>query len=326
MRRIQKIMQTSLTILALGTAITAVQGTKVEAAELQKQLTVTDAVVRLSDIFTDTGASGEAIVMEAPAPGKKKALSSYDLVKLAKKHKLEWERPAYLKRIYVRREGVDFALADMSDAILQQARLQDLDGEVEIRVFGRSTGLKLPFGYTTDDVTLSEFQLSEQRNRFSAILHIPTGTTESLEQRISGTIEEVRLVPMFTHVIAPGDVITEDDLTWKKYPIRRILRSAVVSSTQLVGQTVKRALPAGKLIRENDIAMPVLVAKGSIVLMTYKSGKLLLTMQGRALENGGAGETIRLMNQKSKKTVFATVVGDDHVEVAAANLVKLASR
>jgi len=315
----------NLKALVMGAALGATLTGSLEAAELQKQLVVTDAVVRLSDIFTDTGIAGETVVMEAPAPGKKKPVSSYELVRLAEKHQLDWDRPAYLKRVYIHREGVDFSLIDMTDAILEQARQLDLEGDVEIKVFGRKVGLKLPHGYTIDDITLTEFQLSEQRNRFSAVLHIPTGTTEQIEQRISGTIEEVRLVPMFTRVIAPGEIITEADLEWKKFPIRRILRNAVVSSSQLIGQTVKRPLPAGKLVRKNEITMPVLVSKGSIVLMTYKRGRLVLTMQGRALEDGGAGETIRLMNQKSKQTVFAVVVGDDQVAVTASNLMKLAS-
>lgn len=311
--------------LVVGVALCAAHTSSLLATELQKQLVVTDAVVRLSDIFTDTGATSETIVMEAPAPGKKLPISSYDLVKLAKKFELNWERPAYLKRIYVYREGTSFSLNELASAIIEEARQLDLEGDVEVKVFGRKTGLKLPYGFTVEDIALTEFQLNEQRNRFSAILDIPTGSSQKLEQRISGTIEEVRLVPMFARVMAPGEIITERDLDWKKYPVRRLLRDSIVSSSQLIGQTVRRAIPATKLLRENDIAVPIMVAKGSIVSVTYKRGRLVLTMQGRALENGGAGETIRLMNQKSKKTVFAKVISDGHVEVTATNSLKLAS-
>jgi len=326
MNRTYKKLFSSAKTLLMGAALCAAHNSALLASELQEQLVVTDAVVRLSDIFTDTGLSGETIILEAPAPGKKMPVSSYDLVKLAKKYELDWERPAYLKRIYVYREGTSFSLDELSAAIIDQARQHELEGDVEIKVFGRKTGLKLPLGYTVDDITLSDFELSEQRNRFSAVLQIPTGSSEKMEQRISGTIEEVRLVPMFSRVMAPGEIISKNDLEWKKYPIRRILRDTIVASSQLIGQTVRRAIPANKLLRENDITVPVMIAKGSIVSITYKSGRLLLTMQGRALENGGAGETIRLMNQKSKKTVFAKVINDGLVEIPPANSMKLASR
>jgi len=326
MLRIPKIMHTCKKAFLLGTLFSTSLAITAEAADLQEKLVVTDAVVRLSDIFTDTGANGEQVIMEAPAPGKRKSISNYELVRIAEKHQVEWDRPAYLKRVYIHREGIPFDLNDMSETILQAARQQDLTGDVEIKVFGRKVGLYLPYGNSIDDIELTDFQLTGQRNRFSAVILIPTGTTETFEQRISGTIEEVRLIPMFNRVIASGEVITKADLEWKKFPVRRLTRNAVVASSQLIGQTVKRAISANKLILQNDIMTPVVVSKGSIVLMTYKRGRLSLTMQGRALENGGTGDTIRLMNQKSKKTVFGVVVGDDAVEIASKPMLKLASR
>jgi len=326
MLRIHKQMQISARALIAGSALSAALAGSLEAADLQKRLVVTDAVVRLSDLFTDTGANGELVVMEAPAPGRRKAISNYELVRIAEKHEVDWDRPPYLKRVYLEREGQTFSLNDLQGAILELARDQDLEGDVVIHVFGRKTGLYLPHGLTVDDIAIENFELSEQRNRFSALLKIPTGTAEITEQRISGTIEEIRLVPVFNRVMSPGEVISDADIEWRKYPIRRILRNSVQSSSQLIGHTVKRPSQAGKLLKEADITMPVVVAKGSIVLMTYTRGRLSLTMQARALENGGTGDTIRLMNQKSKKTVFGKVIGEDHVEVAATPMLKLASR
>ena len=133
--------------MAMGVALCAAHTSGLLAAELQKQLVVTEAVVRLSDIFTDTGATSEAIVMEAPAPGKKLPISSYDLVKLAEKYELDWERPAYLKRIYVYREGTSFSLNELANAIIAEARQLDLEGDVEVKVFGRKNGLKTPLWF-----------------------------------------------------------------------------------------------------------------------------------------------------------------------------------
>jgi len=296
------------------------------AAELQDNLVIADAVIRLADIFTDTGAHGEDIIMAAPAPGKKLQLSSYELVRLAEKYELDWVRPSYLKRVYFNRESTTFSLNDIKPQITAKARAQGLNGDIEIKVFGRRNGLHLPVDHSLDDIIIDAFNLSDQQNRFSAILQIPTGSNEPNEIRISGTIDEVRLVPMFNRMIAPGEIITTDDIKWTRFPVKKINRNAILDTTQIVGQTVKRALPAGKVLVQNDITMPVAIAKGSTVLMTYKAGALTLSMQGRALEDGGTGDTIRIMNPNSKKTIFAEVISDGYARVSSLAPLTLAAR
>jgi len=295
------------------------------AADLRENLVVTDPVIRLSDLFTDTGAEGETVVMEAPAPGKRAPISSYELTRLAEEHNLEWDRPSYLKRVYVHREGESFNLNDLKPMILELAREEGLDDDVKIRIYGRKTGLYLPVGFGAEDLELEDFALNNQKTRFSAKLKLPTGTQEEEEVRISGTLDAVRLIPVFNRLIAPGDVVSEKDVEWIKISARRINRSTILSSASLIGQTVKRALPANKIIRESDIAAPVAVEKGSIVQMTYQSGLLTLSMQGRALEEGGIGDTIRIMNPKSKKTVFARIQNAGTVTVESSNHTRLAA-
>lgn len=325
MLRIHKTARKSVTALFASTILLAAP-CSAQAADLHERLVVTDNVVKLSDIFTDAGAAGEHVVMEAPAPGKKKALSSYELTQLAEKYELDWDRPAYLKRVYVHREGDAFSLKDLHSAILERARAEGIEGDLEIKVFGRKTGLYLPAGYTVEDIVIDNFNLTEQRDRFTATLQVPTGNNHPMELRISGALDEVRLVPMLNRVITPGEVISKADISWVKFPAKRIHRNAVLSSQRLVGLTVKRAQPANRLLRDNDFMVPVAVPKGSIVLITYQNGALTLSMQARALENGGTGDTIRLMNQKSKKTVFGVVRSPDHVEVVKTPTFTLASR
>lgn len=326
MTRLHKTLRTGATALLAGTILASVSAVAAEAADLREKLSVTDNVVKLSDLFTDTGEAGETIIMEAPAPGGRKQLSSYDLVRIAKEHKLDWERPSYLKRVYVHREGVAFKLADLEPAFMERLRDEGMDGDYDIRVFGKKIGLYVPAGYSVQDIAIETFSLSANKNRFQAILHVPSGTSEPMELRVTGSVEETRLIPALNRVITPGEVIGKADVEWIKFPAKRINRNTVLASSDIVGQTVRRPLQPGKMIRGNDIKFPVAVEKNSIVFVTYRRGPLTLSMQARALEDGGIGDTIRLMNQKSKKTVFAVVRSEDQVEVMTAPTLKLASR
>jgi flagella basal body P-ring formation protein FlgA len=323
-RMTKKIGKVSLSLIA-ASMLAALPQSFAEAAELREKLIVTEAVVKLADIFTDTGINGEEVVMEAPVPGKKRQISSYELARLAEKYDLDWQRPAYLKRVYIHRDGDSFSLNELKPAIVDKARIDGIEDDVEVRIYGRKTGLYLPSGYGVDDIEFQSFILNDRKDRFSAEILIPTGTSDNNVIRISGTIDAVRLIPMLNRIIAPGEVISEHDISWRKVPAKRIGHNTIVTSRHLIGQTVRRALPASKVIRANDIAAPIAIEKGSMVQMNYQSGRLLLSMQGRALEDGGIGDTIRLMNPKSKKTVFAKVHSKGFVTVARANHVKLAA-
>lgn len=316
-----KTSASALIFSALGIAGTL----SLKAADLREKIVVTDAIVKLSDIFTDTGAVGEKIVMEAPAPGKRGPISSYELTKLAEKYSLDWDKPAYLKRVYIHREGEPLKMEELKPAILELAREQGLEDDVKIRIFGRKNGLFLPVGDTVADLEFDTFTLNEQLTRFSAVVRLPLDAGQQSEMRISGTFDAVRLIPMLNRLVAPGEIISKADIDWVEISARRVNRNTVMSSQQLVGQTVTRALPANKMIRNSDIARPLVIAKGSMVQMTYKSGFLTLSMQGRALENGGIGDTIRVMNPKSKKTVFARVEKEGFVKVSSSNHTKLAA-
>jgi flagella basal body P-ring formation protein FlgA len=59
----------------------------------------------------------------------------------------------------------------------------------------------------------------------------------------------------------------------------------------------------------------VLVARNSTVTIVLQTGYLRLTAQGKAIEDGAKGDTIRVTNLQSKKTIEAVVAGPDFVTV-----------
>ncbi len=312
--------------LLLGTALIASTSGATFASDLRENLSVESAVIRLSDIFTDTGANGETIVMASPAPGKRTPLSVYQLSKLAETHKLDWERPTYLKRVYIEREGIAFKTTDLHSLVLEQLRNAGVDNDINVKVHGRTRGLYLPTQATVDDIFFEDFEVNENITRFTAIMILPTGTEERSEMRISGSIEEVRMVPMLNTVVGPGEIITKEKIKWVRYPVRRINANTVQASTELIGNTVRRALQTGKALTQNDIRAPITIAKGTDVIMRIKTGALTLTAEGRAMEDGGIGDTIRVTNSKTHTSLSAKVIHAGLVEVQSNSTKLVASR
>lgn len=297
-----------------------------QAAELKEDIGVIGRLITVGDLFTDAGEKAEIAVLEAPAPGKSKSISSYDLERLAEQHGLSWKRPEYLKRISVRRLATTIQSDSLAELILEKAIDQGASPHSMVRFFGRNTGIIVPVDASILDVEFAQFSYSERQNRFNAILNVPSGTDTPSKMTLSGTIDEVRDIPVFNRGILPGETIASADINWVKFPAVKVNGRAILTSQQLVGKTVRRAARPGRPIMANDIMRPIAVDKGAAVTMTVRSGAMLLTASGRALENGSIGQTIRVINSKSRLTVDARVVSKGQVEILPAPSLALSGR
>ncbi len=106
-------------------------------------------------------------------------------------------------------------------------------------------------------------------------------------------------------VISPSDVTVGDVL----------VAGAVSDLALVVGMEAKTNLYPGRPVLFSDIGPPAIVNRNQTVVMVYKVGTLTITTEGRALERGGAGERIRVMNMDSRLTVTGLVRNDGTVEV-----------
>ena len=83
----------------------------------------------------------------------------------------------------------------------------------------------------------------------------------------------------------------------------------------LVGLETRRAIYTGRPVVAGDLGPPTLVRRNAVVVMLYRSRGLGIRTEGRALESGGAGEVVRVINLTSRQPVLATVTGENQVEV-----------
>jgi len=83
----------------------------------------------------------------------------------------------------------------------------------------------------------------------------------------------------------------------------------------MVGLEVRRAVYQGRAVTPADLGPPTLVKRNAIVRVIYRTGGLAIRTEGRALDDGGAGERVRVMNLASRQTVIGTVSAPGLVEV-----------
>ena len=79
--------------------------------------------------------------------------------------------------------------------------------------------------------------------------------------------------------------------------------------------TYARAVPGGRTLTWRDVERRALVRKGQVIEVAAVDGMLSVTMKGLAMENGAAGEVIKVRNLESKKDFSALVVAESRAQV-----------
>ncbi|WP_172330254.1 flagellar basal body P-ring formation chaperone FlgA [Mangrovicoccus sp. HB161399] len=82
-------------------------------------------------------------------------------------------------------------------------------------------------------------------------------------------------------------------------------------------QTVRNLFP-GSPIAPEDLQRPHIVTRNQEVTMIFENGLLSISTEGRALDGGAAGDTIRVTNVNSRKTVTGKVMPDGSISVSGA--------
>jgi flagella basal body P-ring formation protein FlgA len=111
-------------------------------------------------------------------------------------------------------------------------------------------------------------------------------------------------------VIGPGDVelrVMDTGLSPYGY---------FTEAAPVLAQKLKRPVAAGKPIVGTMLEQQAIVERGERVSIVARSAGLSVRMTGKALEAGGLGESVRVRNLSSKKTVEGKVAGPGLVQVA----------
>jgi flagellar basal body P-ring formation protein FlgA len=102
-------------------------------------------------------------------------------------------------------------------------------------------------------------------------------------------------------VITASDIVSPND--------RDSMRRAV----NIIGMEAIRTLYQGQPLYEEGLRKPTLVKRNAIVQMEFAKGAMSISAEGRALDQGGLGDRIRVMNLISSRVVVATISGTDSV-------------
>jgi flagella basal body P-ring formation protein FlgA len=119
----------------------------------------------------------------------------------------------------------------------------------------------------------------------------------------AGTVRIV--VP--THDIARGDVIGESDLTYATVDGAALMSGVPTKMDEVKGMQTRRMLSAGQPFRGDDVRKPIVITKGQTVTMQFSVPGVELTAMGRAMSEGGIGDSVTIQNPASYRMISGVV-------------------
>jgi flagella basal body P-ring formation protein FlgA len=116
-----------------------------------------------------------------------------------------------------------------------------------------------------------------------------------------------------TRTIRAQSILGPDDLVL----VAAAIPGALTSTEDALGLEARVSIYAGRPIRPSDLGPPSVIDRNQIVPLVFATGGLNILTEGRALDRGGIGDIIRIMNIGSRATVTGRISGDGRVHVGA---------
>lgn len=201
--------------------------------------------------------------------------------------------------------------ATIEDVILDALVAKGAPGDGAVSIIG-----SLPTGVDPDATTVAAVNYDAPTGRFAARLKLPSGRMLGVQ----GKVEAGTDVPVLNRALRVGDIVASEDVVYLRVGQSRLVRGTILDAANLIGLSAKRQLRPGLALRDADFEKPVIVRKGDAVTMVFRAAGIELTARGKAMTNGGQGDTIAVVNTQSLKQVDAVVTGTGAVSVSTQSL------
>lgn len=280
----------------------------------REAITIERETILLADLFEGLAPDQMTPIGKAPRAGESLTFDAETLARLSAKHGLEWKPADRSIQVVVTRAALTVD-GDTIEAIVHEAIADRLmSASFEIEVGGGWPSLVAP-KEAHDAPVLLDLKHDERSGRFTATLGAFENSPVDEQVKVVGRVIRTETVPMPIRAIAPGNRITERDLEWRSVRIDRMPQDPVLSADAIVGKAAKRPLKPGQLVRSADLVDPIIVPKGAPVTVVYNTSGIQLTMLGKAIEDGAAGQTVRVLNPQSRLVAVGVVSEDGTVQV-----------
>jgi len=317
-----------LAIMLAGSVAAAVG--KALVIEPKKDFTFTGSSLTgdylyISDVVTVRGGdSGEADqvrairLVPAPYPGAMVKLSKGQIRNCLREagfdmNRVELRIPTIQRLVLPAKRLSEAQLESMIRRAVEK-ELSALDGSLELSITGLPREINLPVEGSKIEIKPGYLRLGQTST---------VGVKALVKGKVVRTVwARVRPVMNGSVVVAVSQVkrhqlLRAADLKVEKTEITS-LNGVYTDPNQVIGMRARRQLRAGQVLDSRYVEEVPLINRGDKVRIELQRGFVVITALGKALESGGAQESIRIKNMATKKEIVGTVKSAGYVVVSPA--------
>ena len=186
--------------------------------------------------------------------------------------------------------------------------------------------VKITIATKLKDIFISKGQVSYQIKRIGGTGQIGGYSSWMLSLELNKKIVKKMIVrakiDVFEDVliakskIRKGTKVTHSDLTTIKKNVSREREGHLVPSDLIVGQQARRDILRNESVKENLVEEPIIMKKGTPVIVVYETKNIKLTNLATAMKSGRKGDIIPVRTVSGKVTIYAVIVDSKKVAVA----------
>jgi flagella basal body P-ring formation protein FlgA len=289
---------------------------------LRSATTVSRPTVKLSDVFEGLPDGIDCDIARAPAPGRSITYDVNVLARLAKAYKLDWQPQSTADHTTITTISTKLTTDDIRAAVIEKIKSYDVKGDVEVTFDNRALEVNLPAD-RAPNFMLNNFDYEPVNRRFRAEL-IADGFAGPISMPVNGRVTIMRSVPVLSRRLEAGTEVSAADIDWLGVPDDR-LAGVATDAEQLIGHQLHGDAEAGQPIHARDVLPLHLVTRGALVTMQIETPMMLVTAQGRALQDGKLGDTVRVSNTQSNRTIEGTVIAQGLVRIPVSQKIAAAN-
>ncbi|CAM2007396.1 flagellar basal body P-ring formation chaperone FlgA [Acanthopleuribacter pedis] len=288
---------------------------------LRQEVTVNAEKVTLSDVLQSDsyqrvkqmGFKNYPITSAPPIQGKR-VLRTFQVEQILRvngyRGNYQWQGA---RSVLVSRAGRDFSPANLEEAVrhwIEQQSSPENDYRME-RIVTPRIG-KVPPGKLTYNIRKRGNRGLVGRNSLSVDLRVNDRVFRTV--LVQTTISVERLVATLNRDMERGQIIGEDDVTWDYRRLDHI-NAPLVTPEQFSQISARTMIRAGSVLTKHQVAITPLVIRNQPTRVTARNGSLKVRMKAMAMDNGSAGDHVRLKNLQTGKIFVGLVNADGSVVV-----------
>jgi flagella basal body P-ring formation protein FlgA len=307
-----------LAIAALSALGAAAAAADQDRPRLKAEAIVTGSIVRVGDLVENAGIIAKVPIFRAPDLGSTGTVSADAVIEAVRKQALVGLDTDGISEVTVTRASRAIPLATVTVAIAQSLAAQ--------YAMGLPRDISLSFDRELQAIQVEPDAVGEPQvgriafdkvsGRFDVTLSVPTHGTSRGNLHLSGQAMATAELVTLTRPIERGEIVKEADIATERRPRASLEPGLVTERAQAVGLAARTSLAPGRPLKATDLMRPALVQRNETVTIVYEVPGITLTVRGKATDAGAEGDVIGVLNEQSKRTVQAVVVGPGRVMIS----------